>query len=132
MERGRCSVSTAGREVTVPGKGLKHDQGKPMWGLLPWLELAAVVDVLTFGAQKYLPHNWKKVTDGERRYFDAALRHISAIGAGEYNDKETGFAHYAHAICSLIFAFWHSRNGRARVRRNGPQRTAANIAQARS
>ena len=95
--------------MTAPGKGLKNDYGKPMWGLLPWLEMAGVVNVLTFGAKKYKPHNWQKVKDGERRYFDAALRHISAIGMGETNDQESGCNHYAHAICSLLFAFWHSR-----------------------
>ena len=91
------------------GKGRKNDQKKLMWGLLPWAELSEVVRVLTFGAKKYAPGNWMKVKDGERRYFDAALRHISAIGNGDREDSETGLNHYAHAICSLLFAFWHSR-----------------------
>lgn len=110
-----------GREVVLKGAGLKHDQEKAQWDLLPWKEMSSVVDVLTFGAKKYKPNNWRKVEQGERRYTAAALRHLSAIGSGEQTDKETGFSHYAHAICSLLFAFWHSRQERRkRANDDGP------------
>lgn len=91
------------------GKGRKNDAGKPRWSLLPWAEMEEVAKVLAFGAQKYAPGNWKRVKDGHQRYFDAALRHMAAIGQNERNDAETGLNHHAHAICSLLFAFWHHR-----------------------
>ena len=97
------------REITIRGKGLKNDAWKPMWSLLPWAELEEVVKVLTFGAKKYKAENWRYVPRGRARYTDAALRHLAAIGKGEALDSETGLSHYAHAICSLLFAFWHSR-----------------------
>lgn len=81
-----------------------------MWDLLPWAEAEEVIKVLTFGAKKYAPENWKKVQNGEKRYRAAALRHLSAIGQGIQKDGETGLTHYSHAICSLLFAAWHSKN----------------------
>lgn len=88
--------------------GVKHDDGKPMWSLLPWEQMESVVKILTFGAKKYKADNWRIVADGEKRYLNAALRHICAIQKGESDDGETGQSHYAHAICSLLFAFWHN------------------------
>ena len=111
------------RKVILHGSGMKHDAGKPLWWLLPWEEIEDVVKILTFGAKKYKPNNWRKVDGGEERYLNAALRHISAIGKGEYLDKETKSPHYAHAICSLLFAFWHSR-GRANGKPDGNSNTS--------
>ena len=59
--------------------------------------------VLTFGAEKYDPHNWRKVDDLQNRYSSAALRHIFAHIDGEDADEETGLSHLAHAICCLMF-----------------------------
>ena len=55
--------------------GRKFDGGKLQYGLLPPLALAETVKVLTFGAEKYEPDNWKQVPDSKRRYFDALQRH---------------------------------------------------------
>lgn len=83
--------------------GIKFDNGKPRWSLLPFKALAEVVDVLTYGARKYAPDNWKKVPDARTRYVDAALRHFTAYINGEKNDSETKMSHLAHAICCLLF-----------------------------
>ena len=89
--------------------GRKFDGGKPMYGLLPPRALRATVDVLTFGAQKYEIDNWKFVEDSERRYFDAAQRHLWAWKEGESTDRESGLHHLAHAICCLMFLYEHDR-----------------------
>ena len=65
--------------------------------------LNSVVSVLMFGAKKYGRDNWREVPDGERRYYAAAQRHMTAYQAGETYDKETGEPHLAHAMCCLIF-----------------------------
>ena len=83
--------------------GVKYDNDKPQWSLVPFKAMTQVVDVLTYGARKYAPDNWKKVPDARRRYIDAAFRHLSAYAAGEKNDSETGKSHLAHAICCLLF-----------------------------
>ena len=83
--------------------GRKFDNGKTQYGLLPPLSLKEVADVLTFGAQKYAPDNWRHVDDAKRRYFDAAQRHLWAWKAGEEIDSESGMNHLSHAICCLMF-----------------------------
>jgi hypothetical protein len=83
--------------------GMKFDQEKARMGLLPPRALRLVSEVLTFGAKKYLPNNWKYVENGPERYLDAALRHITSYMTGEKNDPETGLPHMAHALCCLMF-----------------------------
>lgn len=91
----------------IPGR--KDDGAKPKWTLLPMDEINEVISVLMKGAEKYAAWNWQKVQDGEDRYLNAAYRHMAKISSGEKVDPEWGFSHYAHAICSLLFAAWHSK-----------------------
>ena len=88
-------------------EGRKFDGGKLQYGLIPPNALKATVEILTFGAEKYEPDNWKKVPDAERRYFDAMQRHLWAWKSGEQNDQETGKNHLAHALCCLMFLYEH-------------------------
>ena len=88
---------------TAKTGGRKFDSGKLQYGLIPPLALKATVDVLTFGAEKYEPGNWRRVPDAERRYFDALQRHLWAWKEGEKKDKESGRNHLAHAMCCLMF-----------------------------
>jgi len=83
--------------------GKKYDGGKPQLYLLPPKSINEVGKVLTFGAEKYDPHNWRKVDDLQNRYTSAALRHIFAHIDGESVDEETGLSHLAHAMCCLLF-----------------------------
>lgn len=83
--------------------GRKFDGGKLQYGLVPPLALRETVKVLTFGAEKYEPDNWKRVPDPNRRYFDAAQRHLWAYKEGEVNDPESGVSHLAHALCCIMF-----------------------------
>src|SRR5688572_9553602 len=87
-----------------PGEeGRKFDQEKPRWDLIPWRGLAPLVDVLTFGAKKYAPENWRKVPEARRRYFAAAQRHLVAWQLGETKDPETGLPHLDHAVRCILF-----------------------------
>ncbi len=54
-------------------------------------------------AEKYGAWNWSMVSDLERRYLAAAMRHINAYRAGEMLDQESGLPHLAHAMCCLAF-----------------------------
>lgn len=83
--------------------GVKYDNGKPQWSLLPFRALTQVVEVLTYGAKKYAPDNWKRVPDARRRYIDAGFRHFTAYASGETHDPETGKHHLAHAICCMLY-----------------------------
>jgi hypothetical protein len=84
-------------------QGIKYDNGKPEYGLLPPFALEEVAKVLTFGAAKYDRENWRKLDDIERRYFDAAQRHVWAIKRGETHDPESNLHHLAHSITCLLF-----------------------------
>lgn len=84
-------------------EGKKYDGEKPRMYLLPPKALTEVAKVLTFGANKYDEHNWKKLDNLQNRYTGAALRHIFAHMDGEELDPETGLDHLAHALCCLLF-----------------------------
>ena len=84
-------------------EGIKYDSDKTAFNLLPPNAEQAVAEVLTYGAKKYAPDNWKKVGYLEARYLGAAMRHLNAHRRGETDDPESGCLHLAHAICSLMF-----------------------------
>jgi len=54
--------------------GMKDDSEKDRWDLLEMACVKDEVKVLTHGALKYSPGNWKKVPDAKDRYFAAAMR----------------------------------------------------------
>ena len=89
--------------------GKKFDQGKLQWRLVPWSSLKEVVEILSFGATKYAPDNWKYVDKAKERYSDAALRHFTSWLSGERNDEETGKSHLAHCVCCLLFLMWFDK-----------------------
>ena len=88
---------------TATTGGRKFDGGKTQFGLMPPFALTEFADVLTYGAKKYNPENWKWVPDAKRRYFDAAMRHMWAWKCAAKNDPETDLHHMAHAMCCLAF-----------------------------
>lgn len=89
-------------------KGIKYDQGKPDYSLLPFGSIDDLVRVITYGAEKYDRFNWKYVD--KERYKAAALRHISSYMQGEVHDEETGIHHLAHAMANLTFIMELERN----------------------
>lgn len=105
MSKTKQDVVKASQTATTGGR--KFDGGKPQYGLLPPLALKATAEILTFGAEKYEPDNWKYVPDSKRRYFDALQRHVWAWKEGETNDPESGKHHLAHALCCLMFLYEH-------------------------
>jgi hypothetical protein len=92
--------------------GVKYDEDKPDYSLLPANALNDLVRVLTYGARKYDRENWRKVPDMNNRYFAAAMRHMWALRRGELFDPETGIHHAAHAMCSMAFICekWYEEN----------------------
>ena len=84
-------------------EGVKADAGKARWDLIPFKALQRTVEVLTYGAIKYAPENWRKVPDQRARYYAAALRHLVAWWGGERLDPESGLPHLGHASCCLMF-----------------------------
>ncbi len=86
----------------VVNEFMKWDDYKLKYSLIPPSTLKALAQVLTYGARKYKPNNWKNVEDTSV-YWDALYRHLEAYRSGEYIDDESGFSHLAHAITNLAF-----------------------------
>lgn len=91
--------------------GVKHDNGKPQYRLLPLAQLEGVVRVLEYGAGIYGEGNWKYVEDGYNRYMDASLRHMAKHldnhpldDEPDKNGRCSGLPHIDHCIASLIMA----------------------------
>ncbi len=91
--------------------GCKFDGDKNRWDLLPYTAVEEIVEILTFGAKKYAPNNWKYVPEWKRRYFAAMQRHLVAWWGGERTDQESDASHLAHAGCCLLFLMWLDKNG---------------------
>ena len=81
--------------------GIKHDQNKIRYDLVPPRALEGLAKVLTFGANKYTPNGWKSVD--KDRYIAAAMRHFEAYRKGEVNDVESGLPHMYHVMCCITF-----------------------------
>lgn len=91
-------------------EGVKKDEEKLMWNLLPIEEVEDIVKVLTYGAFKYKPDNWKYVSPPLDRYYAALLRHLIAWRKGEEIDSESGLSHLSHAATCCLFLMWHMKN----------------------
>ncbi len=91
---------------------MKFDSGKLRYSLMPPLALEALASVLTYGAKKYKPNNWKQV-DSADRYWDALYRHLEARRAGEVFDKESKLPHLWHALTNITFlVYFEGQNNR--------------------
>lgn len=89
---------------------MKFDSGKLRYGLIPPEATKALAEVLTYGAKKYKPNNWK---NGEPdRYVDALYRHLEAWRAGESHDDESGLPHLSHALTNVAFLLWFEEQNR--------------------
>jgi hypothetical protein len=84
--------------------GMKFDSEKLRWDLLPYDAIEKVVEILTYGAEKYEPNNWQKVET--ERYRAALMRHFVAETKGEDYDQESGLLHLAHLCCNAVFLLW--------------------------
>lgn len=83
--------------------GVKFDTAKERYDLIPPGVLCDLARVLTYGARKYAPDNWRKVQDPEARYYAAAMRHMEAWRLGLKVDPESQLPHLAHALCCIVF-----------------------------
>ncbi|HED1699294.1 TPA: hypothetical protein SHR06_001688 [Campylobacter jejuni] len=84
---------------------MKFDDGKLRYDLIPPEVTEQLAKVLTYGANKYKPHNWKKCKDKDR-YVAAAYRHLEAWRKGEQIDMESGLSHLAHTLTNIAFLLY--------------------------
>lgn len=90
-------------------EGVKHDQHKIRWDLVPYDAVNEIAKVLTFGAAKYEARNWENGMNWSRA-FGALQRHLTRWFHGQDKDKETRLTHLANAGCCLFFLLaWELR-----------------------
>lgn len=83
-------------------EGLRYNNGKTRYDLLPTYAQEQFAKVLTKGSEKYAERNWElgmswcSVTASLKR-------HTAAFERGEDFDKETGLLHTAHIMCNAAF-----------------------------
>lgn len=88
----------------------KFDFGKPLFSLIEPKFALELAKVLTMGAEKYGPEDWKTTDNAHRRYLDALHRHLNAFERGEMNDPESGQSHLAHVAANAMFLHWFACN----------------------
>lgn len=93
------------------GHFIKNDAGKLRLDLLDPHFLEGMAAILTLGAAKYSPENWKNCTEPFQRYYAALQRHLLAFAKGERTDAESGKSHLYHAACCLMFLAHFERTG---------------------
>jgi hypothetical protein len=86
-------------------QGIRENSGKPKWSLVPQSALLPMVDVLTFGANKYAPFNWQKGLSIVETC-ESLKRHLDAFMEGEDFDKESLQHHIGHIQCNALFISW--------------------------
>lgn len=64
--------------------------------------LKKVVEIGTYGANKYTDNGWLHVPNGEPRYTDAMHRHLLEEACGIAKDPESNMDHLAHAAWNLL------------------------------
>jgi len=95
-------LDTGISSIEVVEEFMKFDGDKLRLDLIPPSATKALAEVLTFGARKYKPNNWKNCKD-LARYEAAMLRHILAYQEGESHDSESGMPHLWHAMTNIAF-----------------------------
>ena len=87
--------------------GTKRTDRKPRFDLIPFEFLESVAQVLSSGAVKYGPYNWKR---GQKDFFlDAwnhAFTHLEKFKEGDASED-----HLAHLACNVAFMIWAVKNG---------------------
>lgn len=83
-------------------KGLRYNEGKTRYDLVPPFAVEQMARVFTRGAAKYKERNWES---GMRwsKPLASLKRHLAAFERGEDFDPETGLLHMAHAMTNAAF-----------------------------
>lgn len=89
-------------------EGIKYDENKERYDLIPPYSLNEIAKVFTYGSKKYADRNWELGMKWGR-IFGAVMRHTWAFWRGEELDKESGLPHLAHAAWGLLILLEYSR-----------------------
>lgn len=94
-------IQLPGMDVENAKEGVRFDQDKLRYDLLPADGLEALVDVYTKGAKKYADRNWE-LGMAWHRVLGSLMRHTWKFWRGESHDPETGCHHMAMAAWNAL------------------------------
>lgn len=101
-------VDTSRVSDSTNPKDLIGEKKAPLW-LIPGPALIVLSWVMSLGARKYGPYNWRQQKIKLTVYLAAAQRHILSCLDGEWIDPESGHAHLGHAMaCAAIVLDAHA------------------------
>lgn len=106
----KCVPKTESGSVVVDGGGLRYNNEKLRYDLLPTDATQELVKVLTYGAKKYAARNWERGQSWSVPYA-SLMRHLQAWHAGEDVDTESGLLHLAHVACNVAFLLSYQLRG---------------------
>lgn len=98
-----AEADPTGRDPHQPGA--KVDAGKAEFDMVLFSFPAALAEVDRigkFGARKYTKGGFASVPDGQRRYFNAEMRHAAKHLSGELFDPDSKELHLAHKAWNAL------------------------------
>lgn len=94
--------------VGTDSSGVKYDEGKPSFALIPWDAMFEVARVFTEGAKKYEPRNWEKGL-AYSRVFSSTQRHLTSWFQHRetYDPDGTSLRQISQAVwgCLVLLAY---------------------------
>lgn len=97
-------------EASSTEQGLRYNEGKLPFHLIPPEVEVALAAALLYGAQKYAPRNWEKGLSWSETY--ASLRrHLNAWYSGEEFDYESDLPHLYLALANIAFLLTFEERG---------------------
>jgi hypothetical protein len=104
--------------MNLDAGGVKFDDEKPRFDLIPPEAITELAKLMTMGAKKYDDRNWEK---GMRwgRTFAALNRHLWKFWNGQEIDPETGVHHMVAVIWNAVALYTFVARGIGEDDRNG-------------
>ena len=91
-------------------EGMKFDEDKLRYDLIPPEILLWLAELYTHGAKKYAPNNWKQVST--EKYIAAFYRHFNDWRLGINLDKDSSMHHLKHALWNIATIAWLEIEGK--------------------
>lgn len=115
-------MSDTTNPVSSPSGALRFDTGKPQLELISPIAMVGLAGILTFGAKKYAPNNWRKGMNWSR-CIGSLKRHLARFEMGEDYDfdpecegcknnnclNHTGLLHIDQIQCNAMFLSEYAR-----------------------
>lgn len=95
---------------TINDSGIKYDEGKLRYDLIPPEAMEALAHIYTMGAVKYGANNWEHGMSWSR-IIGALFRHLYSWIKGDEIDKESGKSHLWHVLWNVVALVTYEARG---------------------